>query len=226
MEQFFTSRIRRYFDLELPRLRGSKKRWPLLVALHGYEGTKESMMGLARRISSGKMVVLALQGPNQFFRRTSKAEPTKFPVVFGWGTNYRTQDSIGLHHRDLRVLIRLAIEKYRADPARVFLLGFSQTCSYNYRFAFTYPHRVRGVIAVCGGVPGDWNENRRYQPGRVHVLHIAALHDQWYKRVKNLEIGRQLARRAASLDFRFYNSTHRFPRAAIPHIRQWIKKHS
>ncbi len=225
MEQFFESPSRRYFDLELPRRRKRKKRWPLLIALHGYEGTKESMMRLARRAAGGKMVVIALQGPYQFFRRFGEDEPIKFPVVFGWGTTYKMEDSIELHHRDLRLLIRLAVRKFKADPARVFLLGFSQACSYNYRFAFTYPNKVRGVIAVCGGVPGDWNENSRYRPARSHILHIAATKDQWYTREKNLEFRRQLAQCAASLDFRFYNSPHRFPRAAIPHIRKWIEKH-
>jgi predicted esterase len=78
---------------------------------------------------------------------------------------------------------------------------------------------------VCGGVPQDWSENLRYQPSLTHVLHIAATQDEWYSREKNLEFRRQLAERAASLDFRFYQSTHRFPRAAIPHIRHWIEDH-
>jgi predicted esterase len=81
------------------------------------------------------------------------------------------------------------------------------------------------VIAVCGGVPGDWSENHGYQPAPTHVLHIAATNDEWYPRQKNLEFRRQLAERAASLDFRFYKSPHRFPRTAIPHIRRWIQQH-
>lgn len=225
MEQFLLSPIRRYFDLELRQSRSLKKPWPLLIALHGYEGNKESMMRLARRIANGRMAVISLQGPYQFFRRTSQAEPIKFSVGFGWGTTFKTEDSIKLHHCDLRALVRLATRKYRADPARVFLLGYSQACSFNYRFAFTYPNKVRGVIAVCGSLPNDWSENPRYRPAGPHVLHIAGLHDEWYTRAKNLQFRRQLAERAATLDFRFYNSTHRFPRASIPHIRRWIQKH-
>jgi pimeloyl-ACP methyl ester carboxylesterase len=45
-----------------------------------------------------------------------------------------------------------------ADPARVFLLGFSQSCALNYRFAFTHPDRLRGVVGICGGIPGDWKQ--------------------------------------------------------------------
>jgi predicted esterase len=225
MEQFLISPVRRYFDLELPNLtrwRGKSRRWPLLIALHGFQGDKDSMMRLARRIAAGKMVVISLQGPNQFLINYEKGDSR---VGFGWGATWKMEESIGLHQHDIRALIDLSVRKYRASRSQVFLLGFSQACAYNYRLVFTHPRLVRGAIAVCGGVPGDWNENPQYRPAQTHVLHIAAARDRWYSREKNLEIRRKLAQRAASLDFRFYDSPHKFPRASIPHIRKWIEKH-
>ncbi len=224
MERFLISPIRRYFELELPRNWKRRKRWPLLIALHGYEGDKNSMMRLASRIAAEKMVVISLEGPFQFFRG-ERVDPKSYRVGFGWGTTYKMEESVALHHHNLRTLISLGARKYRADRARVFLLAFSQACSYNYRFVFTHPRAVRGAIAVCGGVPGDWEENPRYRPAETHVLHIAASHDEWYSREKNLHFRCQLAQRAASVDFRFYKSPHRFPRAALPHIRRWIEAH-
>jgi predicted esterase len=121
-------------------------------------------------------------------------------------------------------MIELAVRKYHADRARIFLLAFSQPCSLNYRYIFTHPDAIRGAIAVCGGVPFDWAENPHYRPAATHVLHIAATQDQWYTREKNLDIRRQLAQRSSNLDFRFYNSPHKFPRNSLPHIRKWIEK--
>ena len=227
MERFLTSTIRCYYDLELPR-RAAHRRWPLLIALHGFQGNKDSMMRVARRIADGRMVVISLQGPNQFFINygtNDLIDPKTFRVGFGWGTSYKMQESVDLHHHNIRALIDLAARQYHAARSQVFLLAFSQACAYNYRFVFTHPRAVRGAIAVCGATPVDWSENPRYHPARTHVLHIAATKDQWYSREKNLEFRRKLAQRAASLDFRFYNSTHRFPRASIPHIRKWIEKH-
>jgi predicted esterase len=168
--------------------------------------------------------VVSLQGPYQFFRRFGR-NPKNFRVGFGWITTHKKEDSIQLHHRDLEALIRHAVQSYRADPQRIFLLAFSQACSLNYRYVFTNPRAIRGAVGVCGGVPGDWAENPHYRPAATHVLHIAARQDQWYSREKNLEIRRQLEQRAASLDFRFYDSTHKFPRQSLPHIRRWIAKH-
>jgi len=228
MEDFITSTIRRYYELELPRAENSRRRWPLMIALHGYQGDKNSMMRVAHRIADGKMVVVSLQGHNQFFVNDGTrglTDPKTYRVGFGWGTSYKMEESIELHHAAIRELIKLATKKYHADPGRVFLLGFSQACAYNYRFVFTHPREIRGAIGVCGGVPGDWNENPLYRKARTHVLHIAATKDVWFSREKNLEFRRKLAQRAASLDFRFYNSPHRFPRVSVPHIRTWIEKH-
>ena len=224
MEKFFRSAIRRYYDVELPHHHAQRKRWPLLVAMHGYEGDKDSMMRVAQRIAAGKMVVISLQGPFQFFRRFVR-NPKEWRVVFGWATTYKMEDSIDHHQRDLETIIRLAVRKYHADPQQVFLLAFSQACALNYRYVFTHPRAIRGAVAVCGGVPGDWNEDPHYRTAATHVLHIAARQDEWYSREKNLEFRRQLLQRAATLDFRFYDSPHKFPRSSIPHIRRWIEKH-
>ncbi|HEV2352565.1 MAG TPA: hypothetical protein VG028_22250 [Terriglobia bacterium] len=227
MEGFITSKIRRYYEVEAPRRLQSQERWPLLIALHGYQGDKDSMMRVARRIAGGKMVVISLQGPNQFlvnYGRENATAPKAHRVGFGWGTSYKMEESVALHHHNLKAMIDLGVQNHRGWVSRVFLLGFSQACAYNYRFIFTYPQLVHGCIAVCGGIPGDWSENPNYRATHTRVLHIAASQDVWYTREKNLEIRRQLGERAKSLDFRFYSSPHRFPRAAIPHIRQWIEE--
>ncbi len=180
-------------------------------------------MRLAQRISAGRMVVISLQGPYQFYFRLG-GDREKYNVGFGWGTNWKLEESVDLHHRLIRRLIRLAVRDYGADPRRVFLLGFSQACSFNYRFMAAYPGLVRGVVAVCGGVPHEWHEPPGRRRAPTDVLHIAATNDEWYSREKNLEFRRLLAARVRSLDFRFYKSTHRFPRKAIPHIRRWMEK--
>jgi phospholipase/carboxylesterase len=222
VEQFIVSPIRRYYELELPKVRDRRK-CPLLIAMHGYEGDKDSMLQLAREIANANMVVVSLQGPNQFF--VAQSAPMKRRVGFGWGTTWKMDESIELHHSNVKDLIGLSVRQYQVDRERVFLLAFSQACSYNYRFAFSYPDEIWGVIAVCGGIPGDWDDNPAYRPSRTHILHIAATQDEWYTREANLTFKEKLAQRAASLDFRFYDSSHKFPRASIPHIQQWLEQH-
>ena len=221
MEQFFRSPIKRYYELELPRGRAPEDGWPVLIALHGYQGDMASMLRMASRISAGRMVVMSLQGPNQFFINYED-DPKNYRVGYGWGTTWKMEESVERHHADIHRLLDVTVRKYQASASKVFLLGFSQACSYNYRFVFTFPRRVRGVIAVCGGVPGALETNPRYRRAMTAFLHIAATRDVWFTKEKNLAMRRQLEVHAASLDFRFYKSTHRFPRRAIPYIRKWI----
>lgn len=224
MERFITARIRSYYEIEEPRRSHNRRGWPLLIALHGFQGNKDSMMRLARRIAADKMVAVSLQAPYQFwFKKGTKT--WDIDVGFSWGTRYKPEESVELHHRTILKLIEQAVKENHADRSRIFLLGFSQACSFNYRFVFTHPRKIRGVIAVCGGLPGDWSENPGYKSSRTHVLHMAASDDEWYPAEKNLEFRRQLAQRAASVDFRIYKTKHRFPRQAIPHIRRWILQH-
>ncbi len=223
MERYFSAPIRRYYELELPRAIRYRGRWPALIALHGYQGDKDSMMRVARRIAGHRMVVMSLQGPNQFF--VGFEDPQHRRVGFGWGTTWKMEESVARHHADIRILIDVACRRYHADRQRIFLLGFSQACAYNYRYVFAHPGQIHGVVAVCGGVPGDWEENPRGPKTATHILHIAASRDEWYSRDQNLKFQRQLAARARSLDFRFYDSAHQFPRTAIPHIRTWMEKH-
>ncbi len=222
MERFFRRSNKRYYEVEIPQGRAPRGGWPILIALHGYQGDMSSMMRVARRIAAGRMIALSLQGPNQFLINYEE-NPKNYRIGFGWGTTWKMQDSIAQHHADLGRLIDIAAGKHAGARSKVFLLAFSQACSYNYRFAFTYPKHVRGVIAVCGGVPGDLATNPCYRRTAPAILHIAATKDVWYSKEKNLAMRGQLEGRAASLDFRFYNSTHRFPRRAIPYIRKWIQ---
>lgn len=223
MEGTLTSPQQCYYDLELPSGHSRRRFWPLLIGMHGYEGNKESMMRLALRVTDDRMLAITLQGSHQFWLRGEDGANAR--AGFGWGTNYKPADSINLHHYNVNALIDLAVERYRADRGRVFLLAFSQACSFNYRYAFSHPGKIRGVIAVCGGIPGDLERNPALRRAPSHVLHIAATRDQWYSYETNEGYRRRLPPYAASVDFRYYNSPHRFPRNAIPHIRKWIEAH-
>ena len=116
MESFFQATIRRYFDVELPPDHARRKRWPLLIALHGYQGNKNSMMRVAQQIAGGAMVVISLQGPNQFLRRFGK-NPKNFRVGFGWGTMYKMEESVQLHHHDLETLIQTRRARVPGRPS-------------------------------------------------------------------------------------------------------------
>ena len=68
------------------------------------------------------------------------------------------------------------------DRSQIYLYGFSQACALNFRFAFTHPDVLAGVVGVCGGIPGDLDENPIYQPFNAHTLYLYGDDDEFYTR--------------------------------------------
>ena len=219
IEKATRQHINLYYDLYAPDEETEKVK-PLIIALHGYEGSKESMMALARRINSRDFIIASVQGPNGFFVRDR--EPASNPRIgFGWMMQYKAEETIRLHHETLLAVIEDTAAQYPIDRRAIFLMAFSQSVSLNYRFAFTHPNLVRGVIAVCGGIPGDWNEDK-YQQSDTDVLIIAGETDEFYPLERTRTFKDAIARRARAVEFRSFPAGHVFPRESLPLINEWI----
>ena len=123
--------------------------------------------------------IAALQGFHQHLKEPKEpGGPLRFG--FGWLTNFHADESVALHHQALLDLIETLIVEGVVDPKLVFLLGFSQTCALNYRFAFTHPGSLRGVIGICGGLPGDWETSDVYKSTDAAVFHLSGTRDEFY----------------------------------------------
>ena len=220
-EKATRQRINLYYDLYLPDADAAEPR-PLLIALHGYEGNKESMMALAQKINPNDFIIASVQGPDAFFVR-SESEPNRPKIGFGWMMQYKAEETIRLHHETLLSVIEQIAAEYAVDRRAIFLLAFSQSVSLNYRFAFTHPGLVRGVIAVCGGIPGDWDHDR-YHESDTDVLIIAGETDEFYPLERTRGFKDAMARRARSVEYRSFQVGHVFPRESLAIIDEWIKE--
>jgi predicted esterase len=216
-ERTIQSDIKLYYDTYFPEVRPA----PLLLALHGYGANKRQMMREAKQIAPDDFAIVSLQGFHQHLKEPKEpGGPLRFG--FGWLTNFHPEDSVAIHHRALLNLIELLSNEGIADPARVFLLGFSQTCALNYRFAFTHPDQLRGVIGICGGVPGDWESGELYQPTNASVFHLAGEQDEFYPPARVAEYASQLRARASDVEFKSYPGAHEIIPAMRDDIRNWL----
>jgi predicted esterase len=221
MERTTQQRTNLYYDVYVPDGEATEPR-PLLIGLHGYEGNKESMMGLAQKINSRDFIIASVQGPNGFFVR-SESEPNKPKIGFGWMMQYKAEETIRLHHQTLLSVIEETAAEHAIDRQAIFLLAFSQSVSLNYRFAFTHPGIVRGVIAVCGGIPGDW-DNDKYHNSDTDLLIIAGETDEFYPLERTRTFKDAMARRSPSVEYRSFPVGHVFPRESLAIIDEWIKR--
>ena len=217
LDQSLAAQVNLYYDLRP----GTSSPAPLLIALHGYGANKRQMMREAQLMAPAEFAIASLQGFHQHIKEPREpGGPLRFG--FGWLTNFRSEESVAVHHRAILDLIGRLTDEGIADPKRVFLLGFSQSCALNYRFAFTHTEVLQGVIGICGGIPGDWDTSATYRDAPVDVLHLAGTRDEFYapERVKNYE--KQLQARARSVVFKNYDANHEIIPEMRSTVAQWL----
>ena len=215
------TRINLYYDFYSP----GNKPAPLLIALHGYGANKRQMMREAKLMAPENFAIISLQGPYQHMR-DPKEKGGPFRFGFGWVTNFRPEESHSIHHQALTDLINTSVAENVAHPDRIFLLGFSQSCALNYRYAFSHPGTLRGVVGISGGIPGDWTTNPSYQAIPADVMHLVGAQDEFYTPERVRDYQRELGTRANSVTFKSYDAAHEIVQEMRVDVRQWLTQKS
>jgi len=220
VERSLRAEIKLYYDLFLPE----KQPAPLLLALHGYGANKRQMMREARQMAPEGFALVSLQGFHQHMKEPREpGGPLRF--AFGWLTNFKPEESVAVHHRALLDLISTLVNEGAADPSRIFLLGFSQTCALNFRFAFTHADILHGVIGICGGLPGDWEEGQQYRSTKAAVLYLSGSRDEFYTPSRVADYEERLRLRASDVEVRSHDAAHEFVQSMRDDVRSWLSRH-
>ena len=193
-------------------------RTAMVVALHGFGQNPEDMLQLTGHMVGPLHAIAAIEGPYAFFLGQGTDQ-----VGHGWITSRRAAESIRLHHEMVRYVLEEAGSELAIPPQRRVLLGFSQSVSLNYRFGEAYPDAVRGIAGLCGGLPGDWNDEH---PGRIRaaVLHIARSEDEFYPAERTEQYARRLRLRCDDVEFHLLEGGHRFPSRSGPVWENWLNR--
>jgi len=220
-EGTLSANISLHYDLDLPEAQPA----PLLIALHGYGANKRQMMREALALAPERFAVVSLQGFHQHMKEP-KEPGGALRFGFGWLTNFHPEESVAIHHQALLDLMQTLISEGVADPERIFVLGFSQSCALNYRFAFTHPDHLRGVVGICGGLPGDWETSEHYQPTKSAVLHLAGTRDEYYPPSRVADYQERLRLRAQNVEFKSYDAAHEMVPSMREDVSAWLNKHA
>ena len=216
LDRSFPARLDCHYLLQAPDR--VDERTPLVVTLHGFGGNPEGMLRLTDRLFDTRPVIAALQGPFQFF-----LSPVVREVGYGWITSRRPSESIRLHRDMVLQVLDEAGAQFGIPRRRRLLAGFSQSVALNYRFAATCPDAIQGVIAVCGGLPSDWDDGT-YQPIRASVLHISARQDEYYPLSVTQSYPEILRRHAADVEFHLIEGRHWMPASGSAIVTPWLQR--
>jgi predicted esterase len=221
VERTLRAETQLYYDLRKPVGQPA----PLLIALHGYGANKRQMMREALTLAPDGFAIASLQGFHQHMKEP-KEPGGALRFGFGWLTNFHPEESVAIHHQALLDLMQTLVSEGVADPKRIFLLGFSQSCALNYRFAFTHPDHLRGVVGICGGMPGDWETSEHYQPSKSAVLHLVGTRDEYYPPSRVADYEERLRLRALSVEFKSYDAAHEMVPVMREDVRAWLNEHA
>jgi Predicted esterase len=197
-----TAEIELYYDVFVPENLSSPS--PLLIAVHGYGAHKRYMMREARAVAPEDFVIASVQGPHHHYRPTSDG----YRVGFGWLSEHNSAEYVALHHDFLlRVIEKLQGENL-IDPEQIYLYGFSQACALNFRFAFAHTGVLAGIIGVCGGIPGDLDENPIYKPFDARTFYLYGDDDEFYTQEKFAEFDTTLRAMLPNYESKHYVAKH------------------
>ncbi len=128
-----------------------KENAPLLIMFHGYGSDENDLFSFADDLPK-ELLIISVRAPyiiqpygNAWYAINFEANKGK------WSDNNQAIIS-----RDLIAkFIDEVISTYPVDPKNVTLLGFSQGTILCYAVAFTYPEKIKNVIALSGYINSD-----------------------------------------------------------------------
>lgn len=116
---------------------------PMLILLHGY-GSNEADLFELRNAFPGNFIIVAPQAPMTIGNRAYQWYNISNPA--GQPADLRKSTAL------LQRFIAEVIRKYHADPANVYLAGFSQGGAMSYQLGLTHPELVKGIGSLSGKI--------------------------------------------------------------------------
>src|SRR5262249_21132580 len=142
----------------------ASQRPPLLALLHGLDANERELFKLAPELDA-RFLVLSLRAP---IAHGPDRYAWFIPLFTPSGPVVKVKQLEASRKRIIQFL-RQAVVAYNADPARVYLLGFSQGAIMSFTLALTEPRLFAGVVAIAGRIPPE------VQPRAVSPDETAAL---------------------------------------------------
>ena len=192
--------------------------WPLVIAVHGYGAHKRHMMREARLVANEQFVIASIQGPHQHYRRMATE------IGFGWLSDYKSEEYVRVHHQFVLDVIEKLGGDETIDASQVFLYGFSQACALNFRFAFSYPDVLRGIIGVCGSIPSDLETNENYKPFPAETFYLYGDDDEFYTQEKFSGFDTKLSTMLPNYRSKHYTAKHEITNEMREDTKQFLAR--
>ena len=193
---------------------------PLLALLHGVGGNERDLFELAPDLDPRLRIVSVrgalTRGPSRY---------AWFDVHFlprgGFLINPQQLDA---NRRRLVTFLREAVDAYRADRERIYLMGFSQGAIMSLTLALTEPSLLAGVVAVSGRIPPEvqpWMVSPEETAGLpvmvAHGREDTVISIDWARRARGT-----LEQQRVALTYSEHDGGHLIPPATLAEVAAWL----
>lgn len=195
---------------------------PTVIALHGHGAHAQDLIGLAPHLAGGRLLWICPQAQHPI-------EPSFFG--FTWfqrdpATGQRAADEPERTIEVVRGFLDVAFERYRVDPARVVLLGFSQGGMLGYGLALAEPGRFRGLAALSTSLSEE--QAARLMPGTgVEGLPVLVQHGTQDEAI-SVERARESRERLRALgiepEYHEYAMGHAIGQQSAGDLSRWLER--
>lgn len=154
-----TKKLSLHHIIKAPKIATEKA--PVMLLLHGYGSNEEDLFSFAAEL------------PDNLFVISVRAPRDLQPYGYSWydihytATEKVSDDEQAIESRDaVADFIDEIVANYPVDGTNVSLLGFSQGTILSYAVAFTYPEKIKNVVALSGYLNHkifDVNDDKNYK---------------------------------------------------------------
>ncbi len=192
---------------------------PLLLLLHGYGSNEADLFGLAPYLDP-RFLILSARAPYTI----THGSYAWFEL--GWTSTGITIDArqAEASRKLVSEFIGAAVRAYRADPARVYLCGFSQGAMLTASVALTQPELVAGAVLMSGRVPDELRPSlapaARLAGKPLLVVH--GLYDQVLPIANGRASRAMLELLPVNLTYREYPMAHEVSADSLAEVTGWL----
>jgi phospholipase/carboxylesterase len=186
---------------------------PTVVMLHGRSGDENVMWVFASALPGDWLIVAP---------RALKPDPdggyTWHPRKANeWPPLTAFDESVAAVVRFVQTLPEL----YKADPNRIYLMGFSQGAALAYATAMRHPDLIEGIAGLMGFVPEDSDSESLAALKGLPIFMAAGAHDALIPLEHARESARVLREAGAALDYHEYDTGHRLSAQGMRDLKRW-----
>lgn len=189
---------------------------PLVVGLHGWGQTARKMLRDLAPLAAHGITVAAPQAPHPFYLDMESAK-----VGFHWLTRFERDRAVADTNEFVAHVIEAVAAAHPVDPARIYLLGFSQGCSMAWRFCVSGQLRPAGMIACGADLPPDVAEKLPGLP-RFPALLVHGREDSIIAPQKMHDARAALTALGVPHEVHEFDGGHEIPPPVAEHIARWI----